>query len=271
MKEIFVPLPERGHADGTKVPAGRLCVTRVGQGTPMVLLHGFPLSARMWKNQWESLADQYEFIAPDLRGFGKSSKLVAGWQVDDFARDISAMLDALEIPSAIICGLSLGGYIAFEFLAQFKDKVSGLVLCNTRANADEDSTARGRRLMAERVAREGTWFVHGGMVPKLLAQENRSRKFDPDVPSFFEVLTPDSIATTQLAMAERRDFTESLSTMDVPVHVIAGEGDIITRANEMQQMASEIPSSQFTLITGAGHLTPIENPSEFNQALSKGF
>lgn len=253
--------------DRATVPGGEINVKRMGSGPTLMLIHGFPLSSGMWKNQIEELANKFEIVAPDLRGFGKSSHLVEGWQVEDFADDLAMVVQLLEIKSLIFCGLSLGGYIGFELLVKYPELVSQMVLCNTRASADDEINVRGRKLMAERVRREGPGFVRNAMLPRLLAKQNSGEKFTAGLQGFFEGLCPDSIALTQLAMANRKDFSSWLERLNVPVTVVAGDCDMITPASEMEQMAYRIPGAAFHVISNAGHLTPLENRKEFNQLL----
>ena len=241
--------------------------TRQGKGAPLLLVHGFPLDSRMWQNQIQELSNSFEFIVPDLRGFGQSPDLDKGRTVGDFAIELADLIRQLGFTSLQVCGLSLGGYIAFELVERNPELVSKLILCNTRASGDDELTARARRWMADRVQWDGTAFVKESMLPRLLAPDNQSKKFDPDLEAFFDEAKADSIAVTQLAMSNRRDFSDRLGSIPCPVVVIAGEHDVITPPEEMQIMSNQIPDSTFHLIGGAGHLTPIENPEEFNRLL----
>ena len=263
MSETKIKVGDRATA-----PGGEINVKRIGSGPTLMLVHGFPLSSRMWQNQIEELANKFDIVAPDLRGFGQSSNLVEGWRIEDFADDLAMVVRSLEIKSLIFCGLSLGGYIGFEFLLKHPGLVSQMVLCNTRASADDEINVRGRKLMAERVRREGPGFVRDTMLPRLLAKQNFQKKIATGLQEFFEQLRSESIALTQLAMANRKDFSPWLEQLKVPVTVVAGDRDMITPATGMEQMAAGIRDAAFHVISNAGHLTPLENRKEFNQVLS---
>lgn len=264
VEEFRVPIVER-----QSVPPGELFVRRAGQGRPVLLIHGFPLTSLMWQNQLKDGRLPFDLITPDLRGFGQSSPLPSEWTVADFAGDLVDLLTALGIDQVVVCGLSLGGYIAFEILDLIPQSILQLVLCNTRAAADDETTARGRRLMAERVFREDARFVKDAMLPRLVASSNYDKELIPNLDSFFDQVKAESIAVTQLAMSRRRDFVDQLNNIRCQTCVIAGIDDEITPASEMKVMADRIPESSFHVVPQAGHLTPIENPAEFNAVLLK--
>lgn len=261
MNESLVSIPARGD-----LPAAQLNVKRAGSGNALLLVHGFPLNSEMWRNQF-ALAERFDLIVPDLRGFGKSSPLVEGWKVADFADDLASLITELQLESVILCGLSLGGYIGFEFLDRHCQLARRFVMCNSRAAADDLVTSRGRRQMAERVKNQGPEFLQIEMAPKLLASVNIDRPLSPSLPELFAGIKADSVAITQLAMANRRDFRDQLGEIKVPVSLVAGDDDRITPAAEMQQIAERIPESEFDVVPSAGHLTPIENATRFNQIL----
>ncbi|MEC9092599.1 MAG: alpha/beta hydrolase [Planctomycetota bacterium] len=263
MSEIKINLAPRGSK-----AAGEIHVKRVGSGPALMLVHGFPFSSGMWWNQVDGLADRFDLVIPDLRGFGQSSDLESGWEIRDFADDLARATQFLKIESLIYCGLSLGGYVGFELLSKYPELISKIVLCNTRASIDDQATARGRRLMAERVRREGTGFVKPTMLPRLLAKPNAGKVRVTGLDGLFEGLRAESIAQTQIAMANRRNFAPLLHSIDLPVTLIAGEGDAITPVTEMSGMAAGIEGAELHVVSNAGHLTPIENPEEFNQVLN---
>ncbi|MCH8922153.1 MAG: alpha/beta fold hydrolase [Planctomycetes bacterium] len=244
-----------------------------GSGAPLLLVHGFPLDHTMWNAQIEALSANRRVIAPDLRGFGLSGS--AGDEVTDmrqFADDLAALFDALQIAEPItFCGLSMGGYIAWEFFRHHRQRLAALVLCDTRAAADSAEAARGRRLMASRVLAEGAQAVPDAMLPKLLAPQTLQEK--PDVVESLRktmlATTPESIAAAQRGMAARADSTALLGQIDVPVLVIVGQHDAITTAREMQQIAAAIPDAQFIQVPQAGHLSPLENPQVVSAAIEE--
>ncbi len=244
-----------------------------GSGDPLLLVHGFPLDHTMWNAQIEVLSSHYRVIAPDLRGFGRSGSTGDEMTtMGQFADDLAALLDALQIGEPVtFCGLSMGGYIAWEFYRRHRARLAALVLCDTRAAADSEEAARGRRLMASRVMAEGALAVPEAMLPKLLARLTLEER-----PEMVESLRqtmlatrPASIAAAQRGMAAREDSTALLGEIDLPVLIIVGEHDAITTVEEMRQVAGKIPGAQFVEVSHAGHLSPLENPPVVSGAIEE--
>lgn len=235
-----------------------------GQGIPWLLIHGFPLDHRMWLPVVERISRAVRAIAPDLRGFGQSEATPGLVTMAEFADDLAALLDALQIRQpAVICGLSMGGYIAFEFWFRHPDRVAGLVLCDTRAGADSPEMVQQRQATAERVLQEGPGFLADSMVPRLLAPS--SYQHHPELVELVrkEILeaNPVGVAAAARGMAQRRNMQDRLSLIQCPTLVVVGSQDGISPPAEMQAMAQSIPKAKFVEIPEAGHLAPLENPS----------
>jgi pimeloyl-ACP methyl ester carboxylesterase len=244
----------------------------VGNGIPLVLAHGFPLDHAMWAGQLEGLgvANRCRVIAPDLRGFGRSQASDDVVPMSQFADDIAALLDELHIAEPIVfCGLSMGGYIAFEFWRRHRSRLRGLILCDTRAAADSPGVAEGRRQTADRVVREGLGFLADAMLPRLFSETTRQRR--PDlIESVRKSLIGNNVqgvAAASRGMAQRADMTGVLSQMDCPALVVVGEDDLFSMPDEMQGMARAIPNASFVKIAAAGHMAPLENAAEVNAAI----
>lgn len=243
-----------------------------GSGPPLLLVHGFPLDHAMWTSQIEALASAYQVIAPDLRGFGKSDGVERGETVTmrEYARDLDGILDGLNVQTPVhLCGLSMGGYIAFEFIHQFRDRVNRLILCDTKATADTHQAQQLRQETAERVEREGTSFLAESMPQKLFSPQTLERQPQrvQQVQSIILRANPFAVAAASRGMAQRRDMQETLKSLDAPTLVIVGEDDAITTVGEMQQMAEQIPNAQFVKVPQAGHMAPMENPEVVNAAI----
>ena len=244
-----------------------------GQGQPLLLVHGFPLDHSMWRFQFEVLATQSQVIAPDLRGYGRSSRGQAPLSMKQFADDLIALLDTLGIPQPIIfCGLSMGGYIGWELVRNYPERVSRLIQCDTRSIGDTDIVARGRRQMAARIIEQGpngSALAADGMIPKLFSQQSFDR-----IPERVEQLRtviantdPALIAETQHALAQRHDATAWLQTMDVPTLLLCGQHDSISPPDEMRAIAEALPQASFEIIPDVGHMAPLEDPHTVNDLI----
>ena len=255
----------------TLVQAGevRLNVVEQGAGPVLLWVHGFPLDATMWREQIEQFAGEYRVIAPDLRGFGGSQVVPGEASMAAMADDLAALLVALAVEEPVtFCGLSMGGYIAWQFWRRHPQ----LVLCDTRAVGDTAEVARGRQMMARQVESEGASALAGvaeGMLPKLFGEATRRER--PElVEQTREVIlstAPAGVAAAQRGMAAREEVTGWLGEIRVPALVVVGEDDGISPPEEMRQIAEALPDARFELIADAGHMAPLEQPQAFNRAL----
>jgi len=241
-----------------------------GTGTPLVLVHGFPLDHTMWDAQVQALSEQYRVIAPDLRGFGQSGVTEGKVTMEQFADDVASLLDALEVEEPVVfCGLSMGGYVAWQFWRKYTERVRALVLCDTRAVADAPEAAAGRLETADRVLREGPAPLVDTMTPKLFAKATFENS-PQIVESARRVMLSSSregIAAAARGMAERPDVASLLADITCPTLVLVGELDVISPPAEMRAIAEAIPRARFVPIAGAGHMAPLENPAEVNAAM----
>jgi len=253
----------------------RLQVFDRGAGPPIVLVHGFPLDHSMWQAQIDFLANDWRVIAPDLRGFGGSS-LGAGaagvTSMQQMAEDVHAMLDALDLRQPVVfCGLSLGGYVAWQFVRLFRPRLRALVLCDTRSKADTPEGVQSRMKMVEHVLRAGTQYVAEAMLPKLFSPDTFANNAAcvEFVRRKILAASPPGIAAALRGLAIRPDATPWLSAIDLPTLCIVGEHDAISPVAEMRAMAAAIPNAQIRIIENAGHMTPLERPGAFNALLGE--
>ena len=241
-----------------------------GDGRPLILLHAFPLHAGMWRPQLERVPAGWRFIAPDLRGFGRNRvEAVPGSNgLDPYAADVLALMDRLEIDRAVVAGLSMGGYIAFAMHRQAPERLAGLVLADTRSQADTPEGREGRAKMRELLARDGPAAVATQMLPKLV-----SRHADPalvaHVRRMIEGADPEAIDTAIAALMTRPDSTAGLAHIACPTLVVAGELDEITPVADAEAMQRAIPRATLTVIPAAGHLSSLEQPERFSRALTE--
>jgi pimeloyl-ACP methyl ester carboxylesterase len=247
-----------------------LNVVQEGSGRPLLLVHGFPLDHSMWEGQIDALADQYRVIAPDLRGFGQSCVTPGTVTMQEYADDLAALLKAMHINEPVIfCGLSMGGYIGWQFVARHADKLAALIVADSRAVADNEKAAAGRLETAAKVEKEGTQVVADAMLPKLFPAREIERNA-PFVQATKEVMlaAPRSgVAAALRGMAQRPDFAKELPKIKVPTLILCGAEDAIAPPAEMEQIAAAIPGARYVSIAGAGHMAPLEKPTEVNKAI----
>jgi 3-oxoadipate enol-lactonase len=245
----------------------QLHYVQAGQGVPLLMVHGYPLDHTLWQPQLDGLSDIAQVIAPDLRGFGQSDAPEGVYTMDAQADDLAALLDALKIKQSVVCGLSMGGYIALAFWRKYAARVHGLILVDTRAGADASAARQARLNTAERVRQEGTAFVVEDMLPRLLTESTRQTR--PDVVKLTrEMMLRQSSAGVigaLLGMAERPDSTPLLPTINVPTLCVFGAEDVITPAEtEGRLLAEAVPNARLVVIPNAGHLSNLEQPEAFN-------
>ncbi|MCA1849465.1 MAG: alpha/beta fold hydrolase [Acidobacteria bacterium] len=244
--------------------------SETGSGTPVVLLHGYPFNRSMWSEQVEALSAKHRVITPDLRGHGESTAEGSDpATMEEMARDVAALMDGLEIKRAVLGGLSMGGYVTLAFDRLFPWRVRALVLADTRAGADTDEARRGREEMAARALKEGMGAIADALVPKLLAPASISER--PEIVTRVREMIlgtkPEGAAAALRGMALRRDQTDLLPEVIAPTLIIVGREDALTPPAEAELMHREIRGSRLRVIEGAGHISNVERPAEFNRAL----
>ena len=236
-----------------------------GKGKPLVLIHAFPLSSDMWKAQAGILKNKYTIILPDLPGFGKSQPQVKP-SIPDMAKQLAQLLDHLQIKEPVIVGgLSMGGYVAFEFFRQFPERLKGLLLFATRANPDSPEARENRFRAIEAIEKFGLETFVKKIIKSQLGkttQEKHPEVMEQAVKIMLSN-TPEAAIHALRAMAERRDSSELPPQIKVPVLVLAGEEDTICPAAEMRGMQEKISNSEFHAVSQSGHLINLEKPEVF--------
>lgn len=237
-----------------------------GEGPVLVLLHAFPFDRRMWSEELARLSAGRRVIALDLRGFGESP-LWGEPTVDEYADDVVALLDGLGIPMAAVLGLSMGGYVALSIVARHRARVSALILADTRAAADSDVARAAREATIRQLRNDGaSQFLNG--VPERLLSRHAGLDLRVRVRQLCSERADALVAATR-ALAHRPDRTQLLPTLDCPTLVVCGGEDSTSPASEMRAMALAIPDSEFVEIAGAGHLSNLEAPDRFDDAVAR--
>ena len=247
-----------------------LTYDEAGSGTPLLLVHGWPLDHTMWAGQLGGLGAYARVIAPDLRGFGGSTGRPPH-TIDQYADDLAAFLDALGLARAAVCGLSMGGYVAFSLLRRHRDRVRALVLADTRATADTDEAREGRHRQIALIEQEGMTALADRQLEPMIGRTTLERQPElaESVRRLMAAVPAEGAIGALRAMADRPDSTPLLASIDVPTLVVGGEEDRITPPSVLREMADQIPRSRLEIVEGAGHVCPLERPAAFNRVVSE--
>jgi pimeloyl-ACP methyl ester carboxylesterase len=272
--------------------------TRLATGTPVLFLHAFPLNKSMWTGQVDALlgdqgdgdrrtadpelwrkvhrsdgskpyapqsASRYRLVALDWRGFGESSAAGELSTMELFADDVAGLMDTLGIQQAVLCGLSMGGYVAFAFLRKYPQRVQGLILADTRPGGDSDEIKASRESTALLALSQGPGAVADLLIPRLLSDYTRQHNpvVEQSVRQMISAATPQGIAAASRGMALRSDASDLLSSISCPTLVVSGEQDVLTPPAVVREYAARIPGSQCATIPDAGHLSNLEQPEAF--------
>ena len=240
-----------------------------GDGFPVVLLHPFPAHHGFWSDVTAKLGSRYWLVLPDLRGHGRSEAGRGTATMATHANDLLCLLHALKIPKAVFLGVSIGGYILFEFWRRHRERVAALVLSNTRAEPDTQQGRANRLSSVEDARLRGTAPFLDAQMHNLIGDSTRRNR--PDIVAkaraMMQMMTVAGFAAVQQGMAERPDSVPILRGINVPTLVIAGEEDTLTPLPNAQRMQQHIPNASLAVITRAGHYAAMENPEEFARAL----
>lgn len=239
---------------------------------PLVLVHGFPFSSQMWKEQIKTLQEgenTLRIIAYDLRGHGRSDVGDGQYTIELFVDDLVALLDHLKIDKAIVCGFSMGGYIALRAIERNPDRFTALILCDTMSIADSNEAKVRRANAIKQIKGEGVERYAEGFLKAVFSTGTFNTK--PDIIDGIRrtILSnsPLGICGALLAMAGRTDTTASLSKINVPTLLLVGEHDAVTPPAAARSMHEEISNSKLHFIDGAAHMSNLENPTQFNELL----
>jgi YbgC/YbaW family acyl-CoA thioester hydrolase len=258
-----------GGAQRFTVNGVSLAVEVRGDGPAILFVHGYPFDRTIWRDQIDAL-DGHRRIAPDLRGMGESDAPDLGYGMAIYADDLAALLDTLGVDDVVLCGLSMGGYVIFEFLRRWRSRVRGLILIDTRAEADGAEARRARDAAAATARESGAEAVAEAMLPKVLSAA--TLEHDPSAAERIRRImaaTPVAgIVGALSAMRDRHDSTGLLPTLaGLPTLVMVGEDDTVTPPDSARRMAAAIPGARLVVVPGAAHVPPVEQPAETTTAI----
>ena len=236
---------------------------------PVLLLHAFPLSHRMWEPQMEALADHFRLVVPDHRGFGGSEPGDGQYMMELLVDDLFAVLDELGLERVVACGLSMGGYVLLRALERAPERFRAVALADTRSQADDDAGKLARAATIKAVKSDGVDAFAAQFSGKLLGPSTLAR--DPDlrttVADMIKANGALAICGGLLALATRTDTTAALKKLSVPALILVGEEDAITPVASSRSMAEAAPGAKLVTLPSAGHLSNLETPAAFNRAL----
>lgn len=243
-----------------------------GIGLPVLFLHAFPLNRSMWEGELTALLleERYRLVALDWPGFGESDIAVDVSTMELFADCVAGLMDTLGMQSAVLCGLSMGGYAAFAFLRKYPERVAGLILADTRPGADTSEARANRENVARIAETQGTGAIADMQIPRVLSDYTRQHHPEVElrVRQMIDAATPKGIAAASHGMALRADSSDLLAGIACPTLVVVGEQDALTPPDVARNYATNIPGAQFITIPNAGHLSNLEQPEAFLQAVS---
>jgi len=242
----------------------------IGNGVPLLLIHGFPLDRRMWRPQIDALAASgYRVITPDLRGFGDCDVPDGPFSMDLFADDLAALLDHLGIRRAVFGGMSMGGYVLLNTLERHPEKVAAACFIVTRSGADDEAGKERRRKMAMEVVESGAHPVADIFSGILFAEGTAKTRpqLCLEVYGWMEGNEARGLAGALLAMAGRKDYTALLGSFRLPCLVIGAEQDKAVTREQIQILAAGLPHHKLCMVPEAGHLVNLEQPDVFNKCL----
>ena len=253
------------------LPGGlELAYDDAGSGIPLLFIHGWPYDRTLWAAQLSGLPTRARCLAPDLRGFGDSS-VVSPYSIDQYADDLAALLGMLGIERAVVCGLSMGGYVALAMLRRHRALLRGLILTSTRATADTDEVRDGRARLIGLIETQGIEALAGRQVRAMVAETTFATR--PDVVEALRQLMAgapsEGVIGGLRAMAERPDSSPLLAGIDFPTLVVSGAEDAITPPEELRTLARAIPGSRLEVIESGGHVCPYERPAAFNHVVAE--
>ncbi|AGH96608.1 alpha/beta fold hydrolase [Pseudobdellovibrio exovorus] len=238
----------------------------------IIFLHAFPFSSEMWKPQVDFFGKTHQVFTPDLRGHGQAKRQQGPWMMAHFADDLKHYMNENEIPRAAICGLSLGGYVALHFAIHHSERISSLILCDTRADADSNEAKDKRYAQIQKITKDGLDQFAIDFSKQVLGVESlKNLELQEQLKQMILENRPEDVTMTLGALASRRDSSSLLHRIHVPTLVLVGEDDRVTPVEVNRHLAENLPQAEFRIIPHAGHLPNIEQPDIFNYCVQDFF
>jgi 3-oxoadipate enol-lactonase len=244
----------------------------VGEGRiPVIFLHGFPFDKSMWHVQLDHFKPTYRLLSVDIRGFGKSKDEETPLSIDLFGNDLIKFMDNLSIEKAVICGFSMGGYIALDVIKRFPDRFEALILCDTQCIADTAEVKQKRLETIDEIKMNGVTGFNDGFIKKVFHKDSLKTKKElvKQLKSIVYANTPNIICQGLSALAERAETCSGLADINIPTLIICGREDSVTPLAQSEYMHEHIKGSVLKVIDHAGHVSNLEQPVAFNKHLGE--
>lgn len=250
--------------------SGKLFYEEAGNGMPLILIHGFPLSGGIWSGQLAGLAGKFRVIAPDLRGFGRSAPPDLPYTMDLYADDTIMLMDHLKIDSAAVCGMSMGGYVLLNLLERYPERVNAACFMVTKGGADDVDGRVRRTALAEEILKSGAKVAADAFSRILFAPGSvaRNPELAAQVHGMMLEASPAGLISGLLAMRDRPDYSERLANIRVRSLVLGAEEDMAIPREESEKLAAGLHDATLLVIPGAGHMVMMEQPEAVNRALA---
>ena len=235
---------------------------------PIIFVHGFPYDHTMWDRQIDHLKDDYYCVTYDIKGLGSSAIGDGQYTMESYVDDLLEIISELKLIKPVLCGLSMGGYMAFRAIERSQDTFGSLILCDTKAESDSDEGKLIRANKIKQINEKGIDAFVDSFVPTCFAKasiENQNDLFQ-SILSKCKTNDPIGVKGALIAMLSRTDTTNYLSKINIPTLIIVGENDALTPPAVMKSLNESIPNSKFVVINDSGHMTPIEKPVAVNEA-----
>lgn len=266
----FMKTPTTGYNLSVNVNDINLSYDDVGEGSiPIVFLHGFPFDKTMWQEQLDYFQSSHRVIACDIRGFGKSKDEESHFSMDLFANDLILFIDKLDLDKVIICGLSMGGYIALNAMQRFPSRFEAMILCDTQCIADSHEVKAKRFNTIDEINEFGKTNFNEGFIKNIFHENSLTNK--PElVEKLRSVVFSNSkhiISQGLIALAERSETCSFLDGITIPTLIICGREDVVTPLDESKFMNKQIKGSILHVINNAGHVSNLEEPLKFNKLI----
>ncbi len=249
---------------------GFLAYKKAGNGIPLLFIHGYPLSRKIWQPQMAALSDMAAMIAIDLRGHGESYPFDPPYPMELLADDCKQLIDHLGIETPIVvCGLSMGGYITMALYRKFPEFFAGMILTSTRAGADSPQGKANRDVAVDNVRDQGVPFIVDGMLPKMVSPVTLASKTQlvSSIRGIMLETSVNGVIGALQGMRDRPDSSPTLSKVSIPTLIVHGADDQMIPVSEAEAMHGQIRNSRLVVIPQAGHLPNMEQPDQFNQAV----